>query len=428
MGWVHWRLMDPGDATAKPRALRRAWQSTGLLLVLSVVAFAVAAVIHHGSTLPSEYTWLEPLRTLREVAGQPWSPTVIVGAFLIGRLRRRGEWDLSTLRSTEELDLRIFRTPRAMRIAGVAVVLLVVGALLFPAHNAFDRIALVLAAFLVGWPDHKRRLGRLAAEIAFATFVFVAVCYCFTVLKALTFVGRRSADLSIVELEHTLTGVYPHQVIAAWSATKPWLIELCDWVYFKFFLHMALTTALLLGMRRSRERVEYLGALALCYLLGGPLYHLVPAAGPVFFDPASYQQVFKMPLISNGVREWLYTNTAGVNTDQATVVRTWGYIACMPSLHIAQELVMLWYARRSRFALALSLAFTGTTCLAVVVLGWHYPIDVLGGLVVAALAIAIARWQRDALFPAWVMPPFDPELPTRPRIGELVARLKRTPP
>lgn len=411
--------MDPGSGP-----IRTAWRGIGLLFVLAVLAMAIAAYIHHVSVLPSAYTWLEPLRTLRNIAGDPWSPTVIVGAFLIGRLRWRGTWSLDWLRSSEQLELRaIARTSRAKRIAVLAVVLLVTGALVFPHHNPFDRIALVVMAFIIGWPQHERHLGRLVAEIAFATFVFLSICYCFTVLKALTFVDRTQVDLSIVELEKSITGVYPHRVITAWSADKKWLIELCDWAYFKLFLHMALTTSLLLGMHRSRERVEYLGALALCYLLGGPLYHLFPAAGPVYFDPASYRHVFEMPLLTNGIRDWLYQNTGGVVTKHAVELKTWGYIACMPSLHIAHEIVMLWYSRRSRLALLLSSAFTAITCLAVVVLGWHYPIDLVGGIVVAGIAIGIARWQRDALFPARVMPRPDPELPPRPSVRAFLAKL-----
>lgn len=405
-------------------ALRATGRSVGLLPGVAVLAFVIAVVIHHESTLPSHYTWLEPLRTLRGIAGQPWSPTVIVAAFLIGRWRWRGEWAIEKLASREQLDLRVLHTPRAKRIGVLSLLLLVLGVWLFPAHNATDRLALIAMGFIIGWHDRRQQVARVVIEIAVATLVFLAICYFYTILKALTFVGRKPVDLSLVEFEHSITGVYPHRLIAAWGATKPWLIELCDWVYFKFFLHMALTTALLLGMHRSRERIEYLGALALCYLFGGPLYHLLPGAGPVFFDPASYQQVFKMKLMTNSIRDWLFHNTSGVVTEHASVVKTWGYIACMPSLHIAQEVVMLWYARRSRIALVLSVIFTGLTCLAVVLLGWHYPIDVVGGIVVAAIAIAISRWQRNTLFPARAMPPPDPELPPRPGLRELLEKLR----
>ena len=64
---------------------------------------------------------------------------------------------------------------------------------------------------------------------------------------------------------------------------------------------------------------------------------------------------------TNEIRGWLFKNTGAVVSGRATVLETWGYIACMPSLHIAQELVMLYYARRSSIALAISSVFTAIT-------------------------------------------------------------------
>jgi membrane-associated phospholipid phosphatase len=73
----------------------------------------------------------------------------------------------------------------------------------------------------------------------------------------------------------------------------------------------------------------------------------------------------------------------------------------MPSLHIAHELVMLYFARSSKLAFPVSLAFTALTTVAVVALGWHYPSDLVAGAVLAVFAIALARWQSDRLLPRW---------------------------
>jgi len=107
------------------------------------------------------------------------------------------------------------------------------------------------------------------------------------------------------------------------------------------------------------------------------------------------------------MRTYLRQNTDVVLSRTAHNVRTWGYVACMPSLHVAQELVMLYYARSSRLAFLLSLLFTSLTLVAVVALGWHYPLDSLGGALVALIAIAIARWQRASLMPSWFGPGLD---------------------
>jgi membrane-associated phospholipid phosphatase len=183
------------------------------------------------------------------------------------------------------------------------------------------------------------------------------------------------------------------------------------------------------GLRLGKERGEYLGALALCYLIGGPLYHLLPGAGPGYFDPGPFEFLGgHRDLMVNGVRAWLFDNTGSIMAGRATVLKTWGYIACLPSLHVAQEFVMLYYARHSRLALALSAVFTAITLLSVVVLGWHYPVDSLGGALVALAAIALARWQRDALMPRWLDVARDqPLLPRKPlwRPFLLAYRLER---
>jgi membrane-associated phospholipid phosphatase len=355
---------------------------------------------------------------------------VLAGAFALGRLRLRGGWDVAeaVARARASIDPRVLFRRRALRIAAVSLGVVVADTVLFPEHNVADLTALMAMTVYVAHTATPGRSARAVGEAAFAALMFMGICYCFTILKALSFVGREPVDPHIVGIEHGLFGVVPHRALAGWSATRPWIIRACDWAYFKFFEHMAVTTALLLGMRRSRERLEYLGALAICYLIGGPLYHVWPGLGPVYFEPQVFAHLDGLHgLMSNDVRAWLFANTHAVIVGRARRVETWGYIACMPSLHMAQELVMLWYARRSRIALLLSLAFTSLTALSVVVLGWHYPLDVVAGAVVAAIAIAAARWQRDVLLPAIVMPPADEELPARPtgEMRAMVAALRR---
>jgi len=162
---------------------------------------------------------------------------------------------------------------------------------------------------------------------------------------------------------------------------------------------MALITVLLFALRRRAQRTEYLAALALCYLLGGPLYQLFPALGPSFFEPHYYEYLQNPQLLSGDIRHFLQANTNAALNGSAHQIRTWGYIACMPSLHIAHELVMLYYARVNVIAFLLSLLFAVLTLVSVIALGWHYPLDSVLGAVVAFTAIAIARSQRRVLVP-----------------------------
>jgi len=394
---------------------RRAYRAVGLLVPAAAVMSAIALYIHHTSPLlPRPYTVFEPLRTLKDVVALPWFMVAVLATFLVGRVRRRGEWRLDAALGAfrEHVSLRAM-LPLGGRVL-LALVLVVAYAALFDGPTVFDLLA--LGALAVFATERRRPISgwaRLAAQTVLASLVFLAICYSYTILKSLTFAGREQVDAQIIAIERGIFGMVPHRVIAAWVSRHPSFVVACDWVYFRFFHHMALTTVLLVALRLGRERIEYLGALALCYVLGGPLYHVWPGAGPGYYDPGTYAFVEHHVLLTNVIRGWLYANTRAVLSGQATVVRTWGYIACMPSLHIAQELVMLYYARHSRFAFAVACAFTAVTLVSVVALGWHYPLDCIGGGFVAAFAIKVAHWQRDALLPPIVSDETDVELPPR---------------
>src|SRR5262249_10265343 len=67
-------------------------------------------------------------------------------------------------------------------------------------------------------------------------------------------------------------------------------------------------------------------------------------------------------------------------------------LAAMPSLHFAAAFVMAYYAWRAQLAIApLAVAIVGWISIESVVSRWHYLVDLPAGLVVAAVAIAVAN-------------------------------------
>ena len=383
----------------------------GLLALLSVTALVIGAFVHRSSNLPSGYTWLEPLRTLRLVYEVEHFPTAILATYLLGEVRRRDPMYRGLWRRLGELFPLQQQQTKVRGALVLASALGFVDGVLFGQHDAVDIVSVFVLGFIAASrPRDAHAVKTLVGHVVVGTVGFACICYWYTIVKSLTFVARVQKDAALAGFEHDVFGFYPHQVIAAWASTKPAFVQFCDWVYFRFFHHMALTTVLLVGMRRQKERTEYLAALALCYLIGAPLYHLLPAAGPGYHDPGAYPYLEDPSLTTSEVRAGLFHNTMGVVAGKADVVRTWAYIACMPSLHVAHELVMLYYSRRSKAGFALSGLFAAATVVGVVVLGWHYVIDSAGGALVALVAIAIARWQRNSLMPACIAPADDAPL------------------
>jgi membrane-associated phospholipid phosphatase len=67
----------------------------------------------------------------------------------------------------------------------------------------------------------------------------------------------------------------------------------------------------------------------------------------------------------------------------------------MPSLHMAHETIMLFYSRRSSIMLLFSGLFWLSSFVAVLVLGWHYFFDVIGGGIFAGVIIAFAQFYKN---------------------------------
>lgn len=375
-----------------------AYSTVGLLAILSVVALIGGLLVQSASAqLPMAYTWLQPLRALKQVALSAGFPLLAGLAYILGVCSQRG-W--ASLKSWLHAGIAYATDRRMLLLRGFAfVVVFALDVLWAPKHGPADALVLAIMGAAIVRPWSRQALGRAALHAAFVVLVFVAVCYWFTVVKALTFVGQNPRDPLILKLEQAIFGVLPHRWVAAWAAQSPGWLHWLDWIYFRIFEHMALTTALLLGRGDVRARNEYLASLAICYFLGAPLYLTFPAAGPVYFDPGAFRFLQQQELLVNSVQAALFRNTGGINEGRATILHTWAYIACVPSLHMAHELVMLWFARVSKPALLLAFGFTALTGVAVVALGWHYPTDIVAGAALAALAIGLARWQSARLLP-----------------------------
>jgi hypothetical protein len=402
------------------------YEKLGLLVIASLVALLSGAILHYFSRLPAHYTWLEPLHVMEQVLRLRGFPVATLVVYATGRFAGRGDWNAeATLRRLTAKLTRAEKLLLVRRLATATVVLIAGTRALNLGSSVFidtldvdwkqvaDQAALFLIGWqLGGWSPSRKTLRILLGQALVALIVFTAVCYSYTVVKALVLVSRAPIDPWIIAAEEALFGVPPHRALAIWSAQYPAFIKLCDQVYFRLFHHMLLTTVLLIGLRLPRERTQYIGALAVCYLLGAPLYHLGPSMGPMYWEAGTYARLLDSPLMTNGIARALLHNTEGVRHGTATELTTWAYIACLPSLHIAHEVVMLWYARHSRIALLASAAFTGLTLLAVMVLGWHYFLDTVAGVLLAACAILLVRWQRDRLMPGCLTG--EPDLPLQP--------------
>lgn len=167
----------------------------------------------------------------------------------------------------------------------------------------------------------------------------------------------------------------------AWGARLPLpLIELAHAVYFSYYL-LLFVPALAAGRRAAREVDRFLFWLTAAMLAHYAANLVFPVAGPLAARAATMPAgVVFVPLM-----DALYGRF-----DRGGLA--------FPSTHVVASMVCAWFAGRvffPRAATAYALWFAAIAA-STVVCGYHYPVDVVAGLVSGGLFVALAARQGAA--------------------------------
>jgi hypothetical protein len=285
-----------------------------------------------------------------------------------------------------------------------------------------------------------RRIRRDKLRIALALAFFLLLLWTFTWLKALILTVdaiavlefrerlkpavRREAALSVlIPAIYLFAGfllVFAYNDIivsvrfygasdAAFNAMDKWLLRgtsVCDlghwaertlpvsffhfleFIYFGMFAQIG--AALILNGVYSGKKValRFVGTILTAYYSALILFFLWPSQGPYYLCP---QHFFDFPIslkayavqqasIANSQALWNHSRIRRISTD---------YYIAFPCMHIAQPLIAMWFLRRWRRMLIVLAAYDVPLLVAIVLLEWHYIVDVLAGILVAGVAIAM---------------------------------------
>ena len=189
-------------------------------------------------------------------------------------------------------------------------------------------------------------------------------------------------------------GMYP------WLSSH-WWHGFFETAYFAFYCEIAVIAC-------SRARIggsvagfcatslaAYLVALAIfcCYPIVGPFYIAPESVAESFRDTPTYLLMMRM-------NSW-YADILAHRP-----LHDLAYLVGMPSLHVAMAMLMQFSLRRSRAHFWLFAPINVCIALATMYLGFHYVIDFVTGVLLAAVVIGVEvlwtrqvwpRWQRTAL-------------------------------
>jgi membrane-associated phospholipid phosphatase len=71
-------------------------------------------------------------------------------------------------------------------------------------------------------------------------------------------------------------------------------------------------------------------------------------------------------------------------------------IVAFPSFHVALALISAFSLGALRRLRVGAWILAALICISTITTGWHYGVDVLGGIAVAAVSVAVAAWISDA--------------------------------
>lgn len=368
--------------------LGKVFPRVGSVAVVVGLAAAVAGLLHHFSSLPSAYTWWFTLEIFRDTLLEPFFPTAALVAWYLGARVAGPTEDLGAGRPSEPLCV----------LAGALTTITV--ARTMPSTSAWDHAAMG-AAVTIGLRNAARwrNTAVMAAELAWGLALYVLASYAHTVAKALVSV-HPMADVQLIAMETAVFGAPLHRAATQWSAGHPGVVRAASYVYRWFTAEFLLVTTLLAAARRHRERVELLAALCFALVLGAPLYHILPTRGPYFSEPDFYAHLRRMDIVTDWYA-WLESHSNDVQLGVGTEVRSFTYLAAMPSLHVGMTAICTWYTRTSRIAFAVAVPHLLLMWFTTMILGWHYFSDGLAGIAIAVVCIVGARRSRW-LVPEWL--------------------------
>ncbi len=363
--------------------------------VTGLMAVALIPVLR-AARLPLRFDWPHLL--------QAWVGLMFQAVFLACVLYVIGEGYRDTLRP---VLLRYWKDKR--RLILLLPVLAELSYLFGMTVAAVVMVAFV--AFVELMERTRRRQGALldavSAVMLPAAYLFAGLVMVFAYNNAIVsfrFFGAYDATFNRIDSwilgGHTVSGIAhsvgAHLPLGAYRSL--------EFVYFGMFSQIGagiILVGLYWGMGRAFRLV---GTLLTAYAFALLCFYLWPSHGPYYSCPIHFA-AFPHQLTAYGAQQTLLARARAVWEGRGIGSISTDYYIAFPCMHIAQPLIVMWFVRRwKRIVVALT-AVNIVLVAAILLLEWHYLVDVIGGMVVAALSVLIVNRQDFRQTPTLIPPP-----------------------
>jgi len=239
-------------------------------------------------------------------------------------------------------------------------------------YSLFALIIISLAAL------DRNTSGRTFFNILHAFIPIVIILLVFNSLgELIPRIRHQYYDNDLIRIDYALFGTHPTVWMERFNTVL--LTGLLQIAYISYyFMPISLGTFLFLK-KKQFEFDSAVFTIVLCFYLSYIGYLLVPAVGPRF----TLNQVQTMELQTGPLSQWMQSTLDGLEQNKTDA---------FPSGHTAVALVSLFYAWKYREKVLFWILVPAVSALIVstVYLRYHYAVDVIAGILLAALTVLIA--------------------------------------
>jgi hypothetical protein len=241
-------------------------------------------------------------------------------------------------------------------------------------------------------------LWRMAKNIVLpASYFFVGLIlvFCYNdVIASLVDVGKYTemyVRIDSILLAGSSVSEIAHAVMQGLPVSVYRFLEV---IYFGMFGQLGAGIFLVALAYGKRHCLAYVGTMLTAYYLALLVFALWPARVPASVCVEHFSR-FPQSLDLYNVQKatvlkpkLLFSHTEPIRIDT-------DYFILFPCMHIALPLIVLWFVRKWRRMFAVLLLYDVVLCAAILLLEQHFFMDLIGGVLAAAVAIALVKVPTD---------------------------------
>lgn len=251
----------------------------------------------------------------------------------------------------------------------------------FPPYSTY--IAFVLLLIYLGHALQRGRTGRLASMIKEIIYFFLVMSLIAYATNAIQYTPFPPIDKQIIAIERSIH--INMATIISWTHKHNVFTNVLAFIYDSLPYQMSYFPLFVIGIRGLQAKTphfpelrEYYFLLLFSALIGFSIYYFFPTTAPAslitspYFGPAQKATGLKFSQIHHYI--------------QPTTLD--GGMIALPSFHAIWAWLCLYLLRGWPLAFIIMLPVNILLVASCVLLGWHYPMDILGSLII----ILISHW------------------------------------